>query len=549
MNTYQQTILDLYTKYPKIANQLIHRQPELLKWIEDNCDPDSIDAKTKIYTAFSNEKVKCPCGSDKLRTLNTFFVGFCYCSAQCPAGKQARMTKRKQTNLKKYGYEFTFSSPKIQQQIKKTNLQRYGVDNVSANPVINEKRRLSNVKKYGHNHPSSTTEFRQKVISTNLKLYGVKNPQQNSQIKQKTNETNLKLYGVQNPKQVHYSELAKQILFDRDKFKVFLEKNGIFTTAQLLGVSESNLYVIHKKFGLDIIQKHSSSYELELANWLIDNNISVIRNSKSFIPPYELDIYLPDYKVAIEFNGLYWHAEKANQIGQNYHLNKTIKCQEQGIRLIHIFEDEWRNHKLACLDVISRILGIHQQKIMARKCQIRQVSNNETKDFLNTNHLQGYAAASINLGLFYEEQMIQLLTFRKARYNKSVQWENIRCCNQIGYQIVGGIQKLWAHFIKTYTPTTVVSYCDKRWFTGETYKKLKFTLSHTTRPQYWYTNYTNRYHRSMYTKKNCIKKALQLQSDTQENLCKMTEKYIAANILDLDRIWDCGQATWIWAAQ
>lgn len=100
------------------------------------------------------------------------------------------------------------------------------------------------------------------------------------------------------------------------------------------------------------------------------------------------------------------------------------------------------------------------------------------------------------------------MTFKRARYNKSVEWENIRCCNKMGISIIGGIQKLWKYFLKTYDPQSVISYCDKRWFTGESYKKLGFVLDHTNPPQYSYTNYKNRWHRSSFTKAKCIKKAL-----------------------------------------
>ena len=57
------------------------------------------------------------------------------------------------------------------------------------------------------------------------------------------------------------------------------------------------------------------------------------------IYPQELDIVINEQKLAIEFNGSYWH--DVNHVFPDYHLNKVIKCNQLGYRLIHIWEDEW----------------------------------------------------------------------------------------------------------------------------------------------------------------------------------------------------------------
>jgi G:T-mismatch repair DNA endonuclease (very short patch repair protein) len=56
-------------------------------------------------------------------------------------------------------------------------------------------------------------------------------------------------------------------------------------------------------------------------------NKEIIRNDRTVLNGKELDIYLPDYNLAIEFNGLYWHSE--DYVGKNYHLNKTIECEKK----------------------------------------------------------------------------------------------------------------------------------------------------------------------------------------------------------------------------
>lgn len=569
MNKYQEKITELYLKQPKHAIKMIFSNTDLKKWVENNCDPASPNKLTMVYTAYHNILLVCPCGSGKLRKCNRFNNGLAFCGTRScsinaiiikektkqtnlerygvvdPMSNFEVQEKGRKTNLERYGTEFTFQNKDVKEKIKNTNVERYGFENVSQNSNIQRKRKLSNLEKYGFNHPSSTIAFRERVKNTNLERYGVDNPQKINEVKEKTKQTNLERYGFAYINQRHYSKLAKEILFDIEKFKSFLEQHGVKNMALLLETSESNIYVKHLNFGLNIISASSSSYESEIATWLLSHNIEFIQNSKKIISPLELDFYLPNQKVAIEFNGLYWHSEIECK-NKNYHFDKMQRCNKLGIRLIHIFEDEWRNKREVCLDVLSRILNIKMIHVAARKCQIKELTNKDSREFLENNHLQGYASATINLGMFYENNLIQLLTFRKPRYNKNIQWENVRCCNKIGYQIIGGVGKLWTYFLRKYNPESVVSYCDLRWFTGETYKKLLFHLNHITKIQYYYTNYKNRWHRSLFTKKKCIKKAISLNNITENLLNQMTENQITKEILHLDRIWDCGQQTWIW---
>ena len=279
---------------------------------------------------------------------------------------------------------------------------------------------------------------------------------------------------------------------------------------------------------------------------MTNNNIQFSTNNRDVIKPQEIDIFIPEHNIAIEFNGLYWHNEKSGK-DKWYHYNKTKKCAEKGIRLIHIFEDEWLNNQESCMDLLGRFLGLPCTKIFARKCRIEEIRVGEARKFLEDNHLQGYSAASVTLGLFFEDKLLQLMSFKHSRYNKNIEWENIRHCNLRGHQIVGGTQKLWSYFIKTYNPTSVVSYSDNRWFEGSTYEKLGFSLQKDNPPQYFYTDLKKRWHRSLFTKKRCIKKAMEIDSELiEEELMKMTENYIAIEILELGKIWDVGQKTWVW---
>ena len=140
------------------------------------------------------------------------------------------------------------------------------------------------------------------------------------------------------------------------------------------------------------------------------------------------------------------------------------------------------------------------------------------------------------------------MTFGRPRYNRTVQWELLRLATRSNTQIIGGTQKLWKYFLNKYQPNTVISYCDKRWFTGKIYEILGFVKRTDGKPTYWYTDYVNRYHRSRYTKKLSVKAAMNHPGNqlSESELMLLTENQITKGILGLDRIWDCGQDSWVW---
>ena len=524
MNIYQQKILELYTKYPKHAVRFILSESELMNWIESNCDPSSPDNLSKIYTAYHGEHLLCPCGSGKLRRCKRFnrHLSACGNTKICSYAKELHTANRKSGMMKKYGCENPMQSNNIKHHFKNVIFEKYGVENISQISEVKRRKEQTSLKKNGAPYLIAAPEFR-KVTKEKLK----------------------ERYNVSHPSQMKYSENTKNILFDSNNLENFLLEYGFTKGHQILGISLDTLYRAHDALGLKVSKRNSSSYESEIENWLRNNNVNFEQSTRKVIPPFELDFYLPDHKLAIEFDGLYWHSE-ANGKDKNYHLNKTLLCEEKGIRLVHIFEDEWVHKKGVCLDILSRILTLNQTKIMARKCNIRVLTNRECKEFENTNHLQGYVSASVNLGLEFNGELVQLLTFKKSRYNRKVEWEIIRQVNRIGFQITGGLQKLWTFFMKNYSPNSIVSYCDRRWFQGESYTKLKFVLEHITSPQYWYVkpNALLRMHRMSFQKKKCIVLASALEK--LEILQEMTESEITRDILQLDRIWDCGQQTWIW---
>lgn len=210
----------------------------------------------------------------------------------------------------------------------------------------------------------------------------------------------------------------------------------------------------------------------------------LLNNNRSVISPLELDIYLPDLKLAIEFNGNYWHSEQ--YVSKNYHINKTNLCKEKGIQLIHIFEHQWDNKQSIIKSMLCNKLGLNTNKIYARKCEIKEVAAKDASNFLNENHMQGSTNSKINLGLFYEDELVSLMTFSKPRFNKTIEWELNRFCNKLNTNVVGGASKLLKYFERNYQPKSLISYANLQWSSGGIYNTLGFELSHQSEPNYWW---------------------------------------------------------------
>lgn len=254
----------------------------------------------------------------------------------------------------------------------------------------------------------------------------------------------------------------------------------------------------------------------------------------------EIDILMPELNLGIEYNGLKWHSDEFKD--KNYHLNKTEECKKLGIRLVHIFEDEWINKKEIIKSIIRNIIGKTENKIYARKCIIQNVNDNEKKEFLEKNHIQGNVNSQINLGLYHDGELVSLMCIGKPRINLGRkasledEYELLRFCNKLNTNIVGGASKLFKYFITNYSPTLITSYCDYRWSIGNMYEALGFTLSHLSQPNYYYIIGNNRKNRFKYRKSELIKEGFDPEKSEKEI---MEERGI-------HRIYDCGSLVYIW---
>ena len=283
--------------------------------------------------------------------------------------------------------------------------------------------------------------------------------------------------------------------------------------------------------------------EKEIVEFLTSNNINAETNQRQYLSSNkELDIVIPSKNVAIEYNGLYWHNETKHD--KNYHLNKTIECFDNNIRLIHIFEDEWIYKKEIVKSRLNTILGNIPNKIYARKCEIREIDNNTCKEFLDNNHIQGGINAPIRYGLFYNNELVSVMNFCKLRKNlgqnsNENEYELLRFCNKLDTIVVGGASKLFKHFIKMINPTIVKSYADRRWNTGNLYEKLGFEFTHFSQPNYFYVIGQQRHNRFSFRKDILVEQGFDSNKSEHEIMFDR----------GIYRIYDCGCLCYKWTSK
>ena len=190
----------------------------------------------------------------------------------------------------------------------------------------------------------------------------------------------------------------------------------------------------------------------------------------------ELDIYIPEKKLGIEYNGNYWHSLKNKD--KNYHYNKSKHFEEKGIRVIHIWEYEWNNERQRPIleNIIKNALGLNMEKVYARKCSIEVRPSASMKDFFNENNIQGFRGGKFAICLVYNNEVIMAYMMGHCYFGKGkYQWEVIRGATKLGYTVVGGASKIWKYFIENYNPTNCVYYIDYNYFNGNSLPYLGLT--------------------------------------------------------------------------
>lgn len=482
-----------------------------------------------------------------------------------------RTQKCIETNRKEFGVDWFSQTQDFLDLVTKTNNLKYGVDWItSKESPLREKIEQADRDAHGGVRYTQTKDFLDHMISYNREHYGKDWFMQTNEFKEKSNIVMIKEYGTDN---IFKSEKFKeknrirklnktydrlllntsiQPLFTREEFlqnpfrKDFkwkcLNCGDVFVSERSGTLRcEDSLYA--RCYKCYPSNGHSVS-ETKLYNIVKELFPDTILGDKNILEGKELDIYIPSKNIAIEYDGLYWHSNHMLNYDYKYHFNKMINCKNKGIQLIHVFDDEFAFKEKLVISRIKSILGIFDHTVYARKCLIKQVSKEISKEFLNENHIQGNCNSKYQYGLYYNNELISLMTFgsyRKAlgRNNVENEYEMLRFCNKQGYHIPGSASKLFTHFIKEHDPNKVISYADRRWSEGNLYKKLNFQLIRETDPNYWYIIGYKREHRFAWRKSE-LKNKLEIFDENKTEYENML-------LNGYDCIFDCGNLLFEWA--
>jgi len=396
--------------------------------------------------------------------------------------------KAKETNLEKYGVINALQLKEVQYKQKKTNLERYGVEFLQQSEKIKEKSRKKIIEKYGVSHISMVEELRKKNT-----------------------------FISKDEDYIKYVSDNRSLLFCQSCNNTYSIKNDNYYHRKNQGLSTCTL--------CNPIGNLSSLKERQLKDYIKSiYDGCIIENYRD---SFEIDIFIPDLKIGFEFNGLFWHSEEHKD--KNYHLEKTTFFEKKGIRIIHIWEDDWIHKSDLLKSQIKNWLGITERKIYARKCQVKEINKKISTHFLKKNHIQGSDKSILRIGLYYGDELVSIMTFDHFEGRKKMEnggWNLSRFCNISGSCVVGGASKLFTFFIEKYYPSRVISYADKTWSQGNLYHKLNFYKVSESSPDYKYIVNGIRRHKSGYRKGI-------LKTNLSEGM-EMKKR-------NVPKIWDCGK--------
>ena len=323
-----------------------------------------------------------------------------------------------------------------------------------------------------------------------------------------------------------------------NKVDIICPKHGDFNQ-----VAHGHLY----GYGCPRCGSTASKYE-DAIKWILDRyNIEYTQRSRKEIYPLELDFYIPSKKLAIEVNGLYWHSE-LKQLDRLYHINKKNLCQQQGINLLQYTDVQIKYKYKTLISQLKTHLNINKRRLYGRRCVVRYISKAEKKKFLNKYHIQNNDKSNIDLGLFYKNHLVSVMTFCKPRIALSCphtvgSFELSRYCCINNFTIIGGAAKLLAFFERNHTPERIITYADRTRSFGAIYDRLGFIKQRVSPPNYWYFkgNYINTpdsiYHRYNF-RKNVLHKKL-------DNFNPLLTEWDNMKVNGWNRYWDCGSIVYI----
>ena len=232
-----------------------------------------------------------------------------------PYASQSEELKKRitETTIARYG-GIGYASPSIMEKVKNTCRSRYGVENPNSNNVNLEAKRKTWMEHYGVDHPMKSKEIKEKVRKSRIQLHAntIEDPQE---------------------RQNYLKFREDPVGYIQTKFD---HKPSLIEISETLGNLDPTSVSSHIPLEHhNLLGNYQSTMERDLTRFLkeVNPDINIIIHDRKEIYPYELDIYLPDYKFAIECNPTSSHNStlnvfdpKSDPLDKNYHHDKSLQC-------------------------------------------------------------------------------------------------------------------------------------------------------------------------------------------------------------------------------
>ena len=553
--TIKNKIAEITQKYPKHYSKMIQRQPDLWSAIVDATPNSTEPASARIYTFLTGDTGICKFGNTGKFCSISEGRAFCGRASVCQCAKDsvsASVSAAKSSRTKE-------DIDAENQKRKATSLLRYGV--INNGQTTTAKKRHSEFYADASKVEAAVQNFK----DTMMLHHGVTNPRYLSEVNEKIQETNRIKYGACNPMQ--NPEIAtKSVSIRRDnydpvhvwkrnygrfqemlaaEFNVTVLMNegdyrGVMTREFMTFKCLSCDHTFSRKFEYHrspickvcnpTEKKYRSSEEIAVHDFIESVYAGpILHSDRTIINPYELDIVLPQLKIAVEYCGLYWHSELSGNKAWAYHANKMKIANTSGYRLITIFSDEWKSNQQLVKDKLKHILGVDDSMtVYARKAVAKEIPYNMARSFHQDNHIQGSPKSlGTNIGLFYSDQLVSVGSFVSSGNG---QYELVRLSST--QRVVGGAGKIIKHFSSSAVECkSIISFADLRWSDAisNVYISLGFTEVGRVPQMQQYTSGDRRYHKLLFPR-----------SKINPNNEPKTEWEMMQE-LGYDRIWDCGK--------
>lgn len=355
-------------------------------------------------------------------------------------------------------------------------------------------------------------------------------------------DNGLKIYkryiprcGNEHHSRLKFNEFQKEFIDNFEKYFQefhYEKKLSLIEIANKTELSYQTILDNCKKYNLEINSQNESYPHKKILKLLDEIGVKTKSNVRTIISPKELDIVIQDSNIAIEINGLYHHSEE--HINKSYHLDKLNAAKDKKYTLLHFWDIEVLQKPDIVMGIIKSKLNLNT-KIFARKCIIKEISATIANSFIDKNHIQGKRSCNINYGLYYNDVLVMVMSFQK---HKIYQYELIRSASLIGFTVVGGFSKLIKRFIKDKNVNSILTFCDKRLFNGNSYIDFGFDKLYDTKINYHYWKHDKLESRIKY-QKHKLEKILQFFDSTKSEADNMKQN-------GFRRVWDCGSIKLVW---